>query len=123
MALGALAAATEAGRRPGEDMLIGGIDLMDRALAEVGAGTLEVSIGGHLIDGVRALILLYDQNETRDLEPTTRTTHLVAVGAEEASRYQDFMRDRAWRKIDFTRFSRHSDPAAAELSLDGVLAG
>ena len=69
MALGALAAAVEAGRRPGEDLLIGGVDLVDRALAEVAAGRLEVSIGGHLVDGARALLLLHDHHQKRDLVP------------------------------------------------------
>jgi hypothetical protein len=121
MALGALTAATAAGRRPGQDILIGGIDLMDRALTEVGRGTLEVSIGGHLIDGVRALILLHDHHEARDLERATRTTHLVAVKADEASRYLDLIQNRAWRTADFTRFSRRRNPDAAELTLQGLL--
>ena len=82
-----------------------------------------MSIGGHLIDGVRALILLYDHHETRDLEPATRTTHLVAVKADEARRYLALMKNRAWREVDFTRFSRRNNPAAADLSLDGILNG
>jgi hypothetical protein len=125
MALGALAAATEAGRRPGEDVLIGGVDLMDRALAQVGAGALEVSIGGHIIDGVRALILLHDHHEKQDLEPATRTTHLVAVKADEARRYLEFMESRAWRKADFTRFSSRTNPTATadDLSLNAILNG
>ena len=113
MALGARAAATEAGRRPGEDILIGGVDLMDRALDDVAEGTLEVSIGGHLIDGVRALILLHDHHEDRDLEPATRTTHLVAVRKDAAGRYLEFMKGRAWRNADFTRFSRRTNPSAS----------
>ena len=123
MALGARAAATAAGRHPGEDILIGGVDLMDRALAEVAAGRLEVSIGGHLIDGVRALILLYDHHETQDLERTTRTTHLVAVKADEANRYLEFMKERAWRNADFTRFSRRTNPSASadDLSLQSLM--
>jgi ABC-type sugar transport system substrate-binding protein len=125
MALGALAAAVEAGREPGKDIVIGGIDLIDRALAEVAAGRLEVSIGGHLVDGVRALVLLYDHHEKRDLTPQTRTTHLVAVRAAQAERYTRFMRDRSWRQVDFTRFSRLRNPEAAEesLSLASLLAG
>jgi ABC-type sugar transport system substrate-binding protein len=123
MALGALAAATEAGRHPGEDILIGGVDLMDRALAEVAAGRLEVSIGGHIIDGARALILLHDHHEARDLEPTARTTHLVAVKADEANRYLEFMKERAWRKADFARFSRRTNPSASadDLSLQSLM--
>ncbi len=117
MALGALEAAVEAGRQPGKDILIGGIDLMDRALAEVGDGRLEVSIGGHLVDGARALILLHDHHQNRDLTPETRKTHLVAVQAQQAPRYLQFMHDRAWRQADLSRFSRLKNPDVSEASL------
>jgi ABC-type sugar transport system substrate-binding protein len=125
MALGALAAAVEAGRRPGQDVLIGGIDLVNRALAEVAAGRLEVSIGGHLVDGVRALMLLHDHHQRRDLTPEDRTTHFVAVRAPQADRYLRFMKERAWHNADFTRFSRVKNPNAtdAHLSLEGIMAG
>jgi ABC-type sugar transport system substrate-binding protein len=123
MALGALAAAVEAGRRPGQDLLIGGVDLVDRALAEVAGGRLEVSIGGHLVDGARALMLLHDHHEKRDLTPESRTTHLVAVRTLQADRYLKFMKGRAWHDADFTRFSRVKNPNATELSLDAIMAG
>lgn len=123
MALGALAAAVEAGRHPGKDILIGGVDLGERALTEVAAGRLEVSIGGHLVDGARALVLLHDHHEKHDLTPQTRTTHLVAVRALQAERYLKFMKDRAWHSSDFTRFSRVINPAgkAGEVSLEGLM--
>ncbi len=123
MALGALAAAVEAGRHPGKDLLIGGIDLVDRALAEVASGRLEVSIGGHLVDGARALVLLHDHHEKRDLAPQARTTHLVAVRAQQAERYLRFVEERAWHEVDFTRFSRVMSPGgkAAELSLEALM--
>ena len=121
MALGALAAAVEAGRRPGEDILIGGVDLLDRALVEVAGRRLEVSIGGHLVDGARALILLHDHHEKRDLTPQTLTTHLIAARAAQANRFLAFMKDRAWRRIDFTRFSRLKNPGAPELSLEAIV--
>jgi hypothetical protein len=124
MALGAQAAAIEAGRRPGEDILIGGVDLMDRALAAVAAGSLEVSIGGHLVDGVRALLLLHDHHEKRDLVAQHQATHLVAVRAAQAGRYLKFMQERAWHHVDFTRFSRVLNPhATGEVSLDAIMNG
>ncbi len=123
MALGALEAAVQAGRQPGKDIVIGGIDLLDRALTEVAAGRLEVSIGGHLVDGVRALILLFDHHEQQDIVPQTRKTHFVAVQAMQAPRYLRFMRQREWRKVDFTRFSRRMNPSAQEggVTLESIL--
>lgn len=125
MALGALAAALEAGRQPGRDILIGGVDLLDRALAEVAAGRLEVSIGGHIVDGVRALLLLYDHHQKHDLTPESRATHLVAVRSAEAHRYVRFIHERAWHGIDFTRFSTVKNPAAKDItfSLETLIQG
>ncbi len=125
MALGALAAAVEAGRRPGQDLLIGGIDLVERALAEIAAGHFEVSVGGHLVDGVRALILLHDHHGKHDLVPEKRTTHLVAVKTGQADRYLKFMKGHAWRDVDFTCFSRLRNPKATDtdLSLERLISG
>ncbi len=52
-------------------------------------------------------------------------THLVAVEAPEASRYLDFIQNRGWRSVDFTRFSSLGNPAASahDLSLDAILKG
>jgi ABC-type sugar transport system substrate-binding protein len=123
MALGALSAALEAGRRPGKDVLIGGVDLIDRALEEVAAGRLEVSVGGHVVDGAYALVLLHDQHRTCDDTPQERTSRLVAVRAAEAHRYQRYIHERAWHVGDFTRFSRVRNPAATdtELSLQKLI--
>lgn len=123
MALGALSAALESGRHPGKDLLIGGVDLTDRALAEVAARRLEVSIGGHVVDGARAVILLHDLHETGNLAPQELTTRMVAVGPREADRYLRFMQIRAWHDCDFTRFSRVRNPQAkdTELSLENLV--
>jgi hypothetical protein len=122
MALGAMEAAVQAGRQPGKDILIGGVDLGERALAEVAAVRLEVSIGGHIVDGARALVLLYDHHQKPHLTPQTRTTHLVAVRNLQAERYLKFMKERAWHHSDFTRFSRVMNPSAkSEVSLEGLM--
>jgi ABC-type sugar transport system substrate-binding protein len=123
MALGALSAAATAGRHPGKDILIGGIDLLERALVEVAAGRLEVTIGGHIIDGVRALLLLYDHHQQYELKPERRTTHFVAVRAPQADRYLRFMKERAWHNVDFKRFSRVKNPNTTELSLEAIMSG
>ena len=66
---------------------------------------------------------IYQRVETRDLEPATRTTHLVAVQSGEAGRYLDFIKGRGWRKADFTRFSSRTNPAASadDFSLHSLL--
>jgi ABC-type sugar transport system substrate-binding protein len=124
IALGALHSAIALGRKPGKDLLIGGFDLLERALAAISEGTMLASIGGHVIDGVRALLLLDDHHSKRDFEVKTWTTRLGAVTRADAERYLRFMKERAWCSADFTRFStRRRQGAAEELSLRALVTG
>ena len=113
------------GRKPGQNVLIGGIDLLESALTAVAQGTMHVSLGGHIVDGVRALLLLHDHHERGDLTATTRTTRLEAVEMNEADHYLQFMKKLAWRDADFTRFSarRNPGPSRSELSLRALVSG
>jgi hypothetical protein len=123
MALGAMSAAMAAGRKPGEDILIGGFDLLDRALEAIREGTMHASAGGHIVDGVRALLLLFDHEEKGDLRASTRMTRMEVVKADAAERYLRFMKDRAWRNADFARFSARRNPGGSprELSLSALV--
>ena len=125
LAMRAVGAATEMGVKPGEDVLIGGIDLLQSALAGIVEGTIHVSVGGHIVDGVRALLLLHDHHEKGDLTVTTRTTRMEAVKVNEAERYLQFMKKQAWRDVDFTRFSARRNPSQSrpELSLHALVFG
>lgn len=58
MALGALAAVRDAGRTPGRDIFIAGINWKREALESVRDDNLVVSIGGHFMMGGWALVLL-----------------------------------------------------------------
>jgi ABC-type sugar transport system substrate-binding protein len=125
LAVRAVSAVAAKGLKPGKDILIGGIDLLEGALAAIVDGTIHVSLGGHLVDGVRALLLLQQHHEKGDLVPATRATRLEAVTAKEAARYLRFMKQQAWRGADFTRFSalRNPSPSRPELSLAALLSG
>jgi ABC-type sugar transport system substrate-binding protein len=123
MALGALEAACEAGRVPGKDILLGGIDLGHEALVAVSEGSLAVSIGGHFLDGARALLLAHDHHHGRDFEPWSRRSPLVSATPESAARYRRFVEARGWREVDFTRFSRTASPHGEppDFTLDSIL--
>jgi DNA-binding LacI/PurR family transcriptional regulator len=124
MALGAADAVREAGRVPGRDVLVGGIDLGQEALAEVAAGSLSVSIGGHFLDGALALILLHDHHQGRDFEPWSRHSSLTKAMKRDANRYHRFLEGRGWQGVDFTRFSRVRWPGSGTcaFSLDAIVA-
>lgn len=124
IALGALSSAGTVGRKPGADLLVGGFDLLERALAAIAEGTMHASIGGHFVDAARGLLLLDEHHAKRDLKARTWLTRLDVVRAAEASGYRRFMQEQGWRSADFLRFSaRRKNGAPEELSLRALIAG
>jgi ABC-type sugar transport system substrate-binding protein len=125
MALGASDAATALGRTPGRDLLIAGIDLIEPALVAVRDGVLLFSLGGHIIDGVRALLALDEHRSASSPAPSAERTRLEAVHAADADRYLRFLQGSAWRDVDFTRFSarRNRGKPREELSLRALVDG
>ncbi len=124
IALGAMSGAVAAGRNPGVDLIVGGFDLLERALEAITGGAMHASIGGHIIDGARALLLLDDHHATRALPAVPWTSLLEAVRAPEAEAYRRFMRDRSWCTADFTRFSaRRARRPPEKLSLRTLITG
>ena len=110
MAMGAIEAARNAGRTPGKDLLVGGVDWEPEALESIRQGELLVSLGRHFMGGGLALLLLHDYHHGQDfgdmspdyvfrykLEPATR---------ENVERVQRIMDSKNWSAIDFRRFSR-----------------
>jgi len=123
MALGALDAVRDAGRAPGKDVLLGGIDLSYEALVATDEGSLTVSIGGHFLDGARAILLVHDHHHGLDFEPWSRRSPLVSATPENAGPYCRFVESRAWRAVDFTRFSRarNSGAPTPDFSLESLV--
>lgn len=118
MALGAIEAARNAGRDPGKDLLVGGIDWEPEALEKIRQGELLVSLGRHFMGGGLALLLLHDYHHGRDfgdmspdyvfhyeLEPATRGN---------IDQVQRIMDPENWSAVDFRRFSRVGETGTAK---------
>jgi ABC-type sugar transport system substrate-binding protein len=112
MALGALRALEEAGRHPGEDVVVGGIDWAPQALQAVREGKMVTSLGGHFLEGGWALVLLYDYHQGQDFasERVDWRTKLVAVTRDNVDDYRRLI-DSNWEEIDFRAFSKAANPA------------
>jgi ABC-type sugar transport system substrate-binding protein len=125
MALGTIEAIREIRREPGRDVLVGGMDLLPRALRRVGDGSLAVTLGGHVLDGARALLLVHDHLQGRDFEPWSRRSLLEPVTAEEAPAYLRFFEGEGWRRVDFGLYSRARTgrDVVPELSLGALVHG
>lgn len=113
MALGAVEAARAAGKTPGKDIFIGGFDWSLEGVKAVSAGDMEVTLGGHFLEGAWALVLLHDYHHGRDFASDLGVefrTPLEPLTADDAQAYLDIMVDKDWSEVDFRRFSKVHNP-------------
>ncbi|MEE3169926.1 MAG: ABC transporter substrate-binding protein [Pseudomonadota bacterium] len=110
MALGALEAARSAGRKPGEDLLVGGVDWEPEALEKIREGELLASFGRHFMGGGLVLLLLHDYHlgwDFADLSPDYVFSYqLEPATRENVDQVQRIMAPENWKTVDFRRFSR-----------------
>ena len=109
MALGAIEAVNEAGRKPGKDIMIGGLNWDAPALGHVQDGSMATSVGGHFMTGAWALVLLYDYHHGKDFAAGgTQLQYPIfsALDRENVTKYLDQFGKSDWGKVDFTRFSK-----------------
>lgn len=113
MAEGAAEAAEKAGRKPGEDIIIGGFDWNEENLRDIERGRLTASMGGHLLEGAWALILLYDYHKgidfARELDVNFESS-MYAITTQNVKQYSHLIDGMDWDKVDFTRFSKALNP-------------
>ena len=97
MALGAVEGAIRAGREPGVDLFIGGIDWTDEGLAAVAEGTMVVTYGGHFMEAGWALVAL-ESGRNEDLDVSTRMCPATSANVQEV---RATVRAGAFQRIDF----------------------
>lgn len=127
MAYGAMRAIRDAGLRPGQDVLVGGLNLERKALEHVRDGRMVVSVGGHFMTAGWALVLLYDHYHGHDFAgELDRVGERIFgfVTKDNLQRYQRRLGDQDWSKIDFRRFTKqHGGHARYDLGLSALLEG
>jgi ABC-type sugar transport system substrate-binding protein len=117
MALGAIEAIVEAGRKPGKDIMIGGLNWDTPALEKIRQGEMVTSVGGHFMAGAWAMVLLYDYHHGKDFASRGAQLQYTLFGAldqENVDQYLQQFGDGDWRKVDFTRFSRVLNPQGTD---------
>lgn len=124
MALGAVEAMEKLGRRPGEEILSGGIDWSPFALEKLDSGAFTASVGGHFLDCAWCVVMLYDHHHGRARGPSMALSRYVVLTRENSRDYELFFDEARWREIGFSRFSRAANPELAEyeFSVDTILA-
>src|SRR5262249_12563111 len=102
IALGAMEGAIAAGKSPGKDVLIGGLNWDQPGIAKVKDGSLVTTVGGHFMTGGWALVLLYDYHHGRDFAEEGVQLQRQIFGALHSGNIDVFLEklgDRNWSKI------------------------
>jgi ABC-type sugar transport system substrate-binding protein len=113
MALGAVKALHELDLEPGRDVLVGGIDWIPEAVEAVIDGEMEVTFGGHFMEGAWALILAHDHHHGHDFADDLQSafhTPYTPITADNARAYRDKLGNADWSVIDFKQFSKVHNP-------------
>ncbi len=121
MALGAMEAVNEAGKKPGRDIMIGGLNWDGPALENVREGGMTTSIGGHFMTGAWALVLLNDYHHGKDFAadgPQLQHGIFGALDHENVSQYLQQFGTGDWGRIDFRKFSKVLNPELADYQFD-----
>ena len=111
MAAGAIEAIEAAGRVPGQDVIVGGVDWAPLAHERITNGTLTASAGGHFMEGAWALVLLYDHHSGQDFAATKLKSSFLLLTAENLSEHALFFDASQWASADFARLSKVENPA------------
>ncbi len=128
MALGAIKAAEESGKKVGEEIFFGGLNWDQPGLEKTRDGLMVTSVGGHFMTGGWALVLVHDYHLGKDFAKTeggVQLQHKIfgALHSGNIARYLEQYGSRDWRKIDFSRYSKVLNPNITQyhFGLDALL--
>lgn len=118
--LAAIDAVQNSGKTPGQDIFIGGMNWSLTNLNAVASGKLTAIMGGHFLEGVKALVLIYDYYHGLDFEAelgVDMQTPLSLITIDNAKVYLDMLSRADWRKVDFKQFSKKANPGLKRYNL------
>lgn len=117
MALGIYDAIKEKGLTPGKDVIYGGIDWIEEAIELIKQQKMNVSVGGHFIEGAFVLVLIHDFVKGKDFAETSQVsfkTKMIALTKDNINQLDNWSEktklDNIKEKIDFKSFSRFYNP-------------
>ncbi len=122
MAYGAMRAVRETGKKPGEDIILGGVDWADLAFDHVRKGNFSATAGGHFLDGAWAMVMLYDYHNENDFILRQKSDFSV-ITQDNIHLFDRYLRTADDRnKIDFKAFSKthRTYNAPYDFSLEAV---
>jgi ABC-type sugar transport system substrate-binding protein len=114
MAIGAMRAVKEAGKTPGKDVLLGGLNWSTPALEALKSKEFAVSVGGHFMTGGWAMVAIYDHANGIDfsgVEGTEMNPDVFgSLTGDNADTYIKTFGKGDWDRLNFNNFSRKNNP-------------
>ena len=116
IATGAIKALTEAGKIPGIDFVVAGLNWSPKAVDLVRGGQMTLTHGGHFLAGAWVVILIHDLDQGYDFADLSTEIGfpMSAIDTGNADEFLDAFRDQDWSRIDFRKFSRAVNPDSNE---------
>ncbi|GGA87012.1 hypothetical protein GCM10011369_31350 [Neiella marina] len=92
--------------------VIGGMDWSEKGLEAVANGDIDVSMGGHFMEGGWAMVMLYDYHHGHDFarHNTQLTTQLFPVTRDNIEQVSLLLSANDWQHINFESFSMAQQP-------------
>ena len=120
MAIGVANACKQLGLKPGKDIKIGGVDWVDDVFPYVKRKEINVTVGGHFVEGAWVMVLLNDYFKGKDFasESTIMKTHMAPITAKNYSSYQSLLNQKNWTKINFKKFSKVYNPSVKKYNFN-----
>ncbi|MBC07721.1 ABC transporter substrate-binding protein [Thalassospira sp.] len=116
IALGAIAALEKAGRKPGKDVFVGGLNWSPDGLRKVADGEMTITHGGHFFAGAWVMVLLHDYIQGVEIlsKHPEITFRMEAITRDNISYFVDILGSRNWNSLDFHQFSIANSPSGTE---------
>lgn len=93
---------------PNKNFVIGGFDFISAALDKVQKEEITALVGGHFLMGAKAIIQIIDNKH--GINNFNQTNHFELVTKENVAEYQEFIKNKKWRLVDFSKFLFFNKP-------------
>jgi ABC-type sugar transport system substrate-binding protein len=116
IALGAIAALEKAGRKPGKDVFVGGLNWSPEGVRNVTDGKMTMTHGGHFFAGAWAMVLIHDYIEGVEFLASHPeiSFRMEAITRENISHFVDVLAKRDWSSVNYNDFSIANSPVGTE---------
>lgn len=126
LARGSMSAMEELGKKPGKDIVVGGIDWSLYGAKSIAEGKMNLSIGSHFMEGGWALLLIHDFHHGLDFNKALGVrikNRMAMIDASNAAQFAKLFEGDEWKKVNFRQFSKfyNSELTNYDFSLNKII--